>query len=74
MVEERPYWNMEIEPILNTPQMRELQWNKMPRVLEWQYENSPFNRARFDKAGVKPGDIKSLEQLNADVAQANRAV
>lgn len=69
---EREYWNMEIEPILNTPQMRKLQWSKMPRVLEWQYENSPFNRARFDKAGVKPGDIKSLDDFAAAIPPAGQ--
>jgi phenylacetate-CoA ligase len=73
MDEKREYWNMEIEPILNTPQMRELQWSKMPRVLEWQYENSPFNRARFDKAGVKPGDIKSFDDFAAAIPPAGQA-
>lgn len=73
MDEEREYWNMEIETILNTPQMRELQWSKMPRVLEWQYEHSPFNRARFDKAGVKPQDIKSFEDYAAAIPPAGQA-
>jgi len=72
MVEERPYWNMEIEPILNTPEMRELQWGKMPRVLQWQYENSPFNRARFDKAGVKPEEIMSFEDFAAAIPPAGQ--
>jgi len=72
MEEERKYWNMEIEPILNTPQMRELQWSKMPRVLKWQYENSPFNRARFDKAGVKPEEIKSFDDFAAAIAPAGQ--
>jgi phenylacetate-CoA ligase len=72
MGKERPYWNMEIEPILNTPEMRELQWSKMPRVLAWQYENSPFNRARFDKAGVKPGDIKGFDDFAEAIPPAGQ--
>ena len=70
--EEREYWNMEIEPILNTPEMRELQWSKMPRVLAWQYENTPFNRDRFDKAGVKPEDIKSFEDFAEAIPPAGQ--
>jgi phenylacetate-CoA ligase len=71
--EEREYWNMEIEPILNTPEMRELQWKKMPRVLKWQYENTPFNRDRFNKAGVKPEDIKSFEDFAEAIPPAGQA-
>jgi phenylacetate-CoA ligase len=73
MVEERPYWDMEIEPILNTPEMRELQWSKMPAALKWQYENSPFNRKRFDKAGVKPEDIKSFDDFAEAIPPAGQA-
>ncbi len=59
----RPYWNMDIEPILGTPEMRELQLTKLRKALAWQYENSPFNRRRFDRAGVKPQDIQSFEDF-----------
>lgn len=58
---ERPYWNMEIEPKLNTPEMRDLQLAKLKSSLAWQYENTPFNRNRFKKAGVTPRDINSFE-------------
>ncbi|MBI5845742.1 MAG: phenylacetate--CoA ligase family protein [Deltaproteobacteria bacterium] len=60
----RKYWNMEIEEKLGTEAIRELQWQKLQKALVWQYENTPFNRDRFDKAGVKPGDIKSLEDFS----------
>ena len=54
---------MEIEPLLNTPGIRKLQWKKLKRALKWQYENSPFNQKRFDKAGVKPEDIKNFDDF-----------
>jgi len=63
---ERPYWNMEIEPILNTSRMREIQLEKLKTALVWQYDNTPFNRRRFDQAGVRPEDIRSF----ADFAEA----
>ena len=49
----RQYWNMEIEPKLNTEEMKALQLPKLKEALKWQYENTPFNRDRLDKAGVK---------------------
>lgn len=64
---DRKYWDMEIEPKFNTAEIRELQWQKMPRTLAWQYENSPFNRRRFEKAGVRPEDIKNFEDYAAAI-------
>jgi phenylacetate-CoA ligase len=60
---DRKYWNMEIEPRLNTPEMSEFQLGKLQNVLKWQYENTPFHRQRFDKAGVTPEDIKNFDDL-----------
>jgi phenylacetate-CoA ligase len=58
---------MEIEPKLNTPEMKELQLGKLKEALAWQYENTPFNRRRFDEAGVKPEDIQSFEDFAAAI-------
>jgi len=65
--EERTYWNMDVEPRLNTAGMRELQLERLQQALRWQYENTPFNRKRFDKAGVKPEDIRSFEDFAAAI-------
>ena len=70
---ERPYWNMQIEPQLNTPAMRELQWRKLSAALAWQYENTPIHRERFDQAGVKPADIKSFDDLAAAIPVMGQA-
>lgn len=58
------YFNPELEPLLNTPQMREIQESKLPHALRYSYENVPFERERMDAAGVKPGDIRSLADLS----------
>jgi phenylacetate-CoA ligase len=60
---ERKYWNMEIEPKLNTPEMKAIQLEKLKEALAWQYENTPLNRKRFEKAGVRPEDIRSFEDF-----------
>lgn len=64
------YWNMEVEPHLNTSGMRERQWKKLPRAIRYCYENVPFERRRMERAGVKPEDIRTFD----DFARALRPV
>jgi len=67
MEEERPYWNMEMEPILNTPEMREIQLKKLKKFLKRLYDNAPFYTRKFDELGIKPGKIKSFEDFSSAV-------
>ncbi|MBT3369051.1 MAG: phenylacetate--CoA ligase family protein, partial [Nitrospina sp.] len=60
---EQKYFNMEIEPLLNTPQMREIQWEGMQKAIEYFYDKVPFDRRRMDRAGVKPKDIRSFDDF-----------
>jgi len=69
---ERKYWNMEIEPKLNTPEIKELQLEKLKQALAWQYQNTPFNRARFEKAGARPEDVQSFEDFAAAIPVAGQ--
>jgi phenylacetate-CoA ligase len=63
---------MEIEPKLNTPEIRELQLEKLKQALAWQYQNTPFNRARFEEAGARPEDIQSFEDFAAAIPVAGQ--
>ena len=67
MDEDRPYWNMEMEPILNTPQMREIQLKKLKVFLRRLYDNAPFYTKKFDELGVMPEKINSLEDFSSAV-------
>ncbi len=60
---ERPYWNMEIEPKLNTPEMREIQNDLLINNIQGMYDNIPLTKKRLNDAGVKPSDIKCLDDL-----------
>ncbi|MCU0600639.1 MAG: hypothetical protein MUE70_15435 [Desulfobacterales bacterium] len=64
---EAKYWNMEMEPMLSTPEMKKFQFQKLQSALKWQYENTPYNRKRFDAAGVKPEDIRSFDDFAASI-------
>lgn len=61
---------MEIEPKLNTPEIKALQLERLRASLKWQYENTPFNRKRFETAGVMPEEIRTFD----DFAEAIPAV
>lgn len=55
------YFNPDMEPFLNTPQMREVQWAKLQHAIRFAYEKVPFDRERMEAAGVTPADIQSLD-------------
>jgi phenylacetate-CoA ligase len=62
MWKEQPYWNPVLETLVHE-KTRDLQFRKFRRIFEWGYEKSKFHRALYDKAGIKPGDIQSFEDI-----------
>ncbi len=56
------FWNKEMECI-DEERLREIQLERLKRVVKRVYENVPFYRKKFDEAGIKPEDIKSLEDI-----------
>jgi phenylacetate-CoA ligase len=63
MMEDHPYWNMEVEPKLNTPEMQELQLAKLQHMLQRLYNNAPFYTRMFDELKVRPKDIKTFDDF-----------
>ncbi|MEW5980122.1 MAG: AMP-binding protein [Acidobacteriota bacterium] len=70
---ERKYFDMEIEPLLNTPRMREIQWEKLQRTIRYHYEKVPFDRKRMERAGVRPEDIRSFDDFAKSIPCAGQA-
>ena len=56
------FFNDEFET-MPRPALEALQLKRLQNVLERVYSNVPFYKASFDKAGIKPGDVKSLDDL-----------
>ncbi len=48
---------------LPRPALEALQLKRLKSVVERVYNNVPFYRNAFDKAGIQPGDLKSLKDL-----------
>ncbi|MBW1784482.1 MAG: phenylacetate--CoA ligase family protein [Deltaproteobacteria bacterium] len=59
---EQRYWNPALET-LPLEKIRELQVEKFKRIFTWGYEHSKFHRSLYEKAGVTPGDIRTLDDI-----------
>ena len=56
------FFNQKIE-CLPQRELLELQKKKLREVTKYAYENSPHYKKVFDKANVKPGDIRDISDL-----------
>ncbi|MCX8176489.1 MAG: hypothetical protein N3E48_04585, partial [Candidatus Bathyarchaeota archaeon] len=58
-------WSLNFETLETMPrsELRNLQLKKLKKQVVYVYNNSPFYRKRFSEVGVKPEDIKTLDDL-----------
>ncbi len=55
-------WNKDIE-CMSRDNMRKLQSERLRELVQRVYNNVPFYQKRMDEAGVKPSDIKSIDDI-----------
>jgi len=58
----REFWNPRIE-LMSRDELKAVQFNKLKKQLKYNYKNSLFYKQRFDRAGIKPKDIRSWENF-----------
>lgn len=61
-ISKQKYWN----PILETlpiKDIRQLQFKKFKQIFQWAYEKSGFHRSLYDAAGVRPDDIRTMDDV-----------
>jgi len=56
------YWNPEIET-MDQKDLRQMQSEKLVKLVKYVYDNSPFYKKRFDEFGIRPEDIKSIDDV-----------
>ena len=56
------FWDEELETMPHA-KLEELQLERLKEMVKFAYENAPYYKRSFDEAGVKPEDIKSLDDL-----------
>ena len=63
MKNEKKFWNPAIET-LSADEMRALQWRRLKKQLQYNYDHSEFYREeKFNKVGLTPDDIHGLEDF-----------
>ena len=48
---------------MSREKMRKLQLKRLREIVKYAYENVPFYKKKYDEAGVKPSDIKTLKDI-----------
>lgn len=71
MITERPYWDMEIESLLNTPEMKKIQLQKLKTTLAKLKANAPFYAKILAK--VDPENLRSFDEFKEKVPLFNKA-
>jgi phenylacetate-CoA ligase len=59
----RTYWDEKIET-MPLEEMRKLQLENLKKTVKWVYDKVPFYKNKFDEVGLKPEDLKELEDLS----------
>ncbi len=61
-IDAKMIWNKELE-CMPREKMRQLQGERLRRIVEHAYNNSEFYKKRFDEHGVRPEDINSIDDI-----------
>ncbi|MEA4957621.1 Phenylacetate-coenzyme A ligase [bioreactor metagenome] len=56
-------WDEKLE-CMEIEEKKELQLERLKKTVKKAYENVPFYKDKLDKAGIKPTDIQTLEDIN----------
>ena len=57
------YWNKELETMPHE-KWEELQLERFKKGMAYVYDNSPMYKRKYDQAGIKPYDIKTLSDIS----------
>jgi len=62
MISQQRYWNPVLETLAQE-KLRDLQLKKFKKIFQWAYDHSKFHRSLYDKAGIKPDDVRSFDDV-----------
>ncbi len=72
MSQERPYWNMEMEPLLNTPEMEKIQLERLKTMLARLKANAPFYTRILEDAKLDPEKLTGFDEFKDKIALFNK--
>ncbi len=56
------YWNKESETLARED-LEELQLQRFRERMQYVYDRSPMYKRKYDEAGLKPADIRTLDDI-----------
>ena len=56
------YWNKQMETLARE-ELEELQLQRFRERMQYVYERSPMYKRKYDEAGLKPTDIRTLDDI-----------
>lgn len=56
------FWNPKME-LMPREELKQLQLRKLQATVQWAYDRSPFWREKLDAAGVRPEQVRSLDDI-----------
>ena len=68
----RPYWNMDIEPLLNTPEMEKIQFVKLKKMLNRLKANAPFYAKMIEGSKCDPDSLAGMDEFKDKIALFNK--
>ena len=69
---ESPYWNRYMET-MPREKIDAIHLKRIKSLLRFAYDNSPFYRRRFQEAGIRPDDIRTLEDFKTRVPVTDKS-
>ena len=72
MSEDRMYWNMDIEPLLGTPEIEKIQLEKLKKMLARLKAHAPFYQRMIDQSGLDPENLKSFDEFKEKISLFNK--
>ncbi len=72
MNQERPYWNMDIEPLFNTPEMEKIQLEKLKKMLGRLKANAPFYAKMIKDSKCDPDSLSSMDEFTDKIGLFNK--
>lgn len=69
---DRPYWNMEVETMLGTPEMKKLQLERLQIMLKRLKANAPFYAKMFETSGLDVDKVGSFQEFTDKITLFNK--
>ena len=69
---DRPFWNRHTETMARG-KIDALHLDRLQKLAAYAYENTAFYRRKFDNAGIKPTDIRSLDDFKRKIPVTDKS-